>query len=145
MRALEDETGAVCYSRAGASTTGASSATDAGPSTLTTRAGAGANGESFEEGVKKLPDFTLGSYEDILRIAQRENRIACVVLVSEEHDDVAEFKRRASVLLCAYNHIQLNITDRSTLTNTAFVQLLHDNNIVVWGGDVRDKDAWSGK
>ncbi|KZP27714.1 hypothetical protein FIBSPDRAFT_917855 [Athelia psychrophila] len=124
VRALEDETGAVCYSRAGTQIVGASSATDAGPSSLTARAGAGVNGEPFEEGMKRLPDFTLASYEDVLRICQRDTKIACVILVSDEHDDVAEFKR-------------------STLTNPAFVQLLHDNEIIVWGGDVREKDAWS--
>lgn len=33
----------------------------------------------------------------------------------------------------------------STLTDPAFVKSLYDNGIVVWGGDVRDQDAWSGK
>ena len=33
---------------------------------------------------------------------------------------------------------------RSTLTDPAFVGLLYDNNILVWGGDVRDTEAWSG-
>jgi FAS-associated factor 2 len=73
---------------------GASSGTDAGPSNLTPRTRASANdGQVFEDGRKLLPDFALGSYEEILRMCQRETKIACVILVSEEHDDVAEFKR----------------------------------------------------
>lgn len=94
MRALEDETGAVCISRASIPDIVASSGTDAGPSNLIPRTGAlGADKEIFEEGRKLLPDFTLGSYEEVLRICQREAKIACVILVSEEHDDVKEFKR----------------------------------------------------
>lgn len=34
---------------------------------------------------------------------------------------------------------------RSTLTDPAFVKTLSDNDIIVWGGDVRDQEAWSGK
>ena len=34
---------------------------------------------------------------------------------------------------------------RSTLTDLSFVRALHNNDIVVWGGDVRDKEAWGGK
>ena len=34
---------------------------------------------------------------------------------------------------------------RSTLTDSAFVKTLCDNDIIVWGGDVRDQEAWSGK
>ena len=30
------------------------------------------------------------------------------------------------------------------MTDPAFVKLLYDNNIAVWGGDVRDTEAWSG-
>lgn len=33
---------------------------------------------------------------------------------------------------------------RSTLTDPALVKLLYDNNVAVWGGDVRDTEAWSG-
>lgn len=40
-----------------------------------------------------LPDFYLGSYEDALNCAKRELRVLCVILVSDEHDDVPEFKR----------------------------------------------------
>lgn len=94
VRALEEETGAVCISRANTAGVAASSGTDAGPSSLTSRPGtSGREGQVSEEARKLLPDFTLGSYEEILRICQREAKIACIILVSEEHDDVNEFKR----------------------------------------------------
>lgn len=44
---------------------------------------------------KILPDFFDGTYEEVLDTCQKEGRIACVILVSAEHDDVAEFKRLA--------------------------------------------------
>ncbi|KAL0958889.1 hypothetical protein HGRIS_014208 [Hohenbuehelia grisea] len=122
VRELEEETGALCVSHyrngAGAVASGA----EAGPSSVKARGTAGdlwADGN----GKKLLPDFYLGTYEEALRVAQAEARIACAILVSEEHDDVAEFKR-------------------STLTDPTFVKKLHDNNILVWGGDVRDQEAW---
>lgn len=118
VRELEEETGAVCIGST-KGPRGVSTATEgAGPSTLTSRP------RTAEDGGKMLPDFTLGSYDEVLRTCQQEARIACIVLVSEEHDDVAEFKR-------------------STLTDPTFVKLLYDNNVIVWGGDVRDQDAWS--
>ena len=43
-----------------------------------------------------------------------------------------------------WNVLLLNLCS-STLTDNAFVKSLYDNGIVVWGGDVRDQDAWSGK
>ncbi|KZS87406.1 hypothetical protein SISNIDRAFT_491072 [Sistotremastrum niveocremeum HHB9708] len=71
-----------------------------------------------------LPDFYLGSYEDALNCAKRELRVLCVILVSEEHDDVPEFKR-------------------TTLVDPRFVERLHDENFLVWGGDVRDREPYS--
>ncbi|KAJ6551534.1 hypothetical protein B0H19DRAFT_951330 [Mycena capillaripes] len=112
VRELEEETGAQCMS---ASASGVEAGSGPGPSTLTHR------GPSDR---KVLPDFTLGTYEAALRVCQREARIACIVLVSEEHDDVPEFKR-------------------STLTDPTLVRLLHANDILVWGGDVRDREAYS--
>ena len=97
VRALEEETGAVCISRAGAAGVAATTARDAGPSSLSSRGVIQNDGDPSGDGGKLLPDFTLGSYEDFLNICQKEAKIACVILVSEEHDDVAEFKR--SVLL----------------------------------------------
>ena len=47
----------------------------------------------LDDGRKILPDFMLGSYEEMLRVCKKDARIGCVVLVSEEHDDVSEFKR----------------------------------------------------
>ena len=135
MRELEEETGAVCIGRT-KGPRGISTATEnAGPSTLISRPRTG------EDGGKMLPDFTLGSYEEVLRTCQREARIACIVLVSEEHDDVAEFKRSVD----KNPFIEYCITAcRSTLTDPLFVKLLYDNNVIVWGGDVCDQDAWSG-
>ncbi|KAF7304241.1 UBX domain-containing protein [Mycena chlorophos] len=113
VRELEEETGAQCMSAVASGVD--TSLPAAGPSTLTHRA---------PNDRKVLPDFTLGSYEDALRTCQRDIRIGCIVLVSEEHDDVPEFKR-------------------STLTDPIFVRLLHENEVLVWGGDVRDREAYS--
>lgn len=48
---------------------------------------------AVDDNPKILPDFFDGSYEDVIDICQKEGRIACVILVSAEHDDDAEFKR----------------------------------------------------
>ncbi|KAJ2919490.1 hypothetical protein MD484_g942, partial [Candolleomyces efflorescens] len=137
LRELEEETGAVSIARLKApkgvssSAAGPSSSAAASSSHLTSRgnAAAGLNGITVEEGRKLLPDFTLSTYEEVLRTVQRDSKIACVILVSEEHDDAAEFKRHVAYLM-------------STLTDLSFVRALHNNDIVVWGGDVRDKEAW---
>ncbi|KAF8954716.1 hypothetical protein BDZ97DRAFT_1927810 [Flammula alnicola] len=123
LRELEEETGAISIGRSKLPRgTTSSLLMDPGQSSLTSRSYV-TNGP-FDDGRKYLPDFTICSYEDMLRTCQREAKIGCVILVSEEHDDVAEFKR-------------------STLTDPAFVKTLYENDIIVWGGDVRDQEAWS--
>lgn len=46
-----------------------------------------------------------------------------------------------AVLMC---FIAFFMPRRNTLTDPTFVDLLHTNDFVVWGGDVRDKEGWSG-
>ncbi|KAG2038010.1 hypothetical protein BDR03DRAFT_955537 [Suillus americanus] len=118
VQQLEEETGACSSKRsmANAVTTGF----EAGPSTTRRHTYPPA---ASDDNQKILPDFFDGSYEEVLDICQKEGRIACVVLVSAEHDDDADFKR-------------------STLTDAAFVKILLDNDFIVWGGDIRDKAAW---
>jgi FAS-associated factor 2 len=88
IRELEEETGAVCISTYQQRTAQASGA-QAGPSTATlTKTHAGRNVDE-----KVLPDFMPGTYEEFLKACERELKVGCVILVSEEHDDVAEFKR----------------------------------------------------
>ncbi|KAJ4485353.1 hypothetical protein J3R30DRAFT_3282031 [Lentinula aciculospora] len=123
IRELEEETGAVCAGSSGiVDATGVQvdasvdASAEAGPSTLTSRhTGSGSN--------KLLPPFQLGTYDSILRLCQSSFRIGCIVLVSAEHDSTADFKN-------------------TTLTNNEFVQILVDNNIVCWGGDIHDKEAY---
>jgi FAS-associated factor 2 len=88
-----------------------------GPSTSKAREAGSLSGRRL------LPDFFVGGYEDALRTAKRDPRILCVVLVSSEHDDVPAFKQE-------------------TLTSTELVTLLNDEQIIVWGGDVRNPDAY---
>ncbi|KAG2740962.1 hypothetical protein P692DRAFT_20880483 [Suillus brevipes Sb2] len=118
VQQLEEETGACSSKRStvNAVTTGF----EAGPSTTRRHTYPPA---ASDDNQKILPDFFDGSYEEVLDICQREGRIACVVLVSAEHDDDADFKR-------------------STLTDATFVKILLDNDFIVWGGDIRDKAAW---
>ncbi|CUA77351.1 FAS-associated factor 2 [Rhizoctonia solani] len=105
VRQLEEETGAVSVNRA-----------------------KDLEGENEGKGKESLntsvlPNFYIGSYEEALRVAQRELRVLCVILVSEEHDDVAQFKR-------------------NVLANEEVVNTLTENNFIVWGGDVRDREAY---
>lgn len=90
VRALEEETGAFRESRlgdAGVSASGADAQAGPGPSTLSRR------NESTRAYRAQIPEFYLGSYESVLREALQETRLLCVVIVSEEHEDVPEFKR----------------------------------------------------
>ena len=90
VRELEEETGAIRESRIG-DVIGMSTSTEPqagpGPSTLSRR------NESTRAFRKHIPEFYLGSYEAALREAQKDLKILCVVLVSEEHDDVLKFKK----------------------------------------------------
>ncbi|KAF9073974.1 hypothetical protein BDP27DRAFT_1444571 [Rhodocollybia butyracea] len=112
IRELEEETGAVC---AGSTEPSASTTSVAGPSTLTSR--------HPSQPLKLLPPFQTGSYESILRLCQSSFRIGCIILVSSEHDSTPAFKS-------------------NTLTNSSLIQLLLEEHVICWGGDVRDKDAY---
>lgn len=93
LRELEEETGAISIGRLKLPHgTTSSINTEPGQSSLTSRR---QNGQT-EDGRKLLPDFTISTYEEMLKLCQREIKIGCVILVSEEHDDVPEFKRYMS-------------------------------------------------
>ncbi|KAF8876651.1 hypothetical protein BD779DRAFT_1475549 [Infundibulicybe gibba] len=129
VRELEEETGAVCVAlreAGGGTATGADVARGDGEGLVvrSTAAETGARAKDTEGRRGVLPPFVGGTYEGVLRQCESEMRVACIILVSEEHDDVREFKR-------------------STLTDPAFVKLLVDNDMLVWGGDVRERGAWS--
>lgn len=105
LRELEEETGALSIGRLKAHKGTSSGVGVSGSTSLNSRASANAgpssgvtnaNGKAsidFEDGRKYLPDFAIYTYEELLKTCQREMKVGCVVLVSEEHDDVPEFKR----------------------------------------------------
>lgn len=121
VRELEEETSAVCISKAALMEAQAegNGGGEPGPSS---RAGLV---HRRTEKVKTLPDFFLGGYDAALRAAQRDAKVLCAVLTSEEHDDVPAFRR-------------------DVLTNPEFVKTLTENQIIVWGGDVRERDGYQG-
>ncbi|SPO25407.1 uncharacterized protein UTRI_03176_B [Ustilago trichophora] len=72
---------------------------------------------------KRLPPFFIGSYADALRSAKEQIKILAIVLVSREHGDVDRFKQ-------------------NTLTDGELVELLSRDDFIVWGGDVREREAY---
>ena len=88
VRALEEETGCVCVSRAQAPF-GEASGSAPGSSSVVNRR------PTEEHAPVLLPDFFIGSYESFAKQCSKETepKIGSAILVSEEHDDVAEFKR----------------------------------------------------
>jgi len=119
VRELEEETGALCISKARALEAHETNASldEPGPSNRVIQRHASKR--------KMLPDFFIGGYDAALRLAQQEARVLCVILTCEEHDDVPPFRR-------------------DVLTDPELVRVLTDNNIISWGGDVRDRDGYQG-
>ncbi|PVF96978.1 hypothetical protein CPB86DRAFT_761237 [Serendipita vermifera] len=114
VRDLEEETGAVCISKAALMDAQAEDS-EPGPSSRPVR--------RHPVKTKTLPDFFLGGYDAAVRAAQNEARVLCVIITSEEHDDCPAFRREV-------------------LTDTEFVHALTDNQIITWGGDTRDRDGY---
>lgn len=116
VRNLEEETGAISISRARASMVESASA--AGPSS----APLPLNSDPTR---KVLPDFHFGSYESALKLAQRDARPLCVVLLSDEHDDTPAFQH-------------------NVLTDPEFVRVLTEGEFIVWAGDIRGAEGYQG-
>lgn len=74
----------------------------------------------------RIPDFFIGSYDEALRFARDDMRILMVILTSEEHERDERLKREV-------------------LVSEVLNELVEEERIVVWGGDVSDRDAYQGK
>ena len=72
---------------------------------------------------RSLPNFHIGSYESALSLAKEQMKPLLVVLISSEHDDAAAFKKE-------------------TLCDTDLLSTLENKNFIIWGGDVKYKDAY---
>ncbi|KAI8388915.1 uncharacterized protein BYT42DRAFT_544127 [Radiomyces spectabilis] len=68
-------------------------------------------------------DFFQGGYSQCLEIARRELRLLLVILQSDEHDDTDEF--------C-----------RNTVASDELIEYVRQNNVLVWGGNVREAEAF---
>ncbi|KAH8828171.1 hypothetical protein DL96DRAFT_1152698 [Flagelloscypha sp. PMI_526] len=108
VRGLEEELGTnTAADEAQASSFEPSTSTNIG---LTQR------GRGIGEPSRLLPDFESRlTYEGFLRKCVTDVKIGCVILISEEHDSAAPFKR-------------------DTLSNPNFVNTLQTNDILVWAG-----------
>ncbi|PWZ02193.1 UBX-domain-containing protein [Testicularia cyperi] len=71
----------------------------------------------------RLPPLFVGGYSDALKVAKEQIKILVVILVSREHGDVERFKK-------------------TSLVDPDLVQLLSRPDFVVWGGDVREREAY---
>lgn len=80
VRELEDETGAVTVSHAASAASEVPSSSQGESEKSVTR-------------VRLLPDFFIGSYEQVLKAAETDLKVLCVVLLSSEHDDNAQFRK----------------------------------------------------
>lgn len=83
----------------------------------------GDSGELQAPPKPRLPSFFLGGYNDALRAAKEQIKILAVILVSREHGDIDTFKR-------------------TTLIDADLVSLLSQGDFIVWGGDVREREAY---
>ncbi|KAL2913390.1 UBX domain-containing protein 10 [Polyrhizophydium stewartii] len=73
----------------------------------------------------KHPAFYAGTYMQALDAAKREIRYLLVVLHSDEHDDTPAF--------C-----------RETLASEAFINFVNERNVLVWGGNIKEAEAFKG-
>lgn len=84
----------------------------------------------FEEDVGaidelKLPFFE-GGYTQALDLAKKELKFLVILLQSDEHDDTSKF-------------------NKEVLSTPEVVEFLKQNEIIVWGGNVRESEAYQGE
>jgi FAS-associated factor 2 len=72
---------------------------------------------------EKGPQFFEGSYSQALETAKKELQYLLVLLHSEDHDDTHQF--------CV-----------ETLSSEAFVQYIHEKNIIIWGGNIKFSEPY---
>ncbi|EPS41295.1 hypothetical protein H072_4870 [Dactylellina haptotyla CBS 200.50] len=75
-----------------------------------------------ENGVTGLSWFE-GGYAQALDLAKKDLKFLLVVLLSPEHDDTASYSKE-------------------TLGNPDFVKFIKDRDIILWGGNVADSEAY---
>ncbi|GAA5944326.1 uncharacterized protein JCM15063_006560 [Sporobolomyces koalae] len=71
----------------------------------------------------QLPEFFIGGYEQALRKARDDLKLLMVILTCEENERDDDFKRQV-------------------LTDPELISSLRDEQVLVWGGDVLDRDAY---
>lgn len=70
-------------------------------------------------------DFHIGSYNDALQAAKHRLCLFVPILLSSKHDNTSEFIK-------------------SVLYNPELVTFFRESNVLVWGGDVLESDAYHG-
>ncbi|GAA6021258.1 hypothetical protein JCM10207_002592 [Rhodosporidiobolus poonsookiae] len=120
IRSVEAASGLSCASLSGPE--GGSSGVQVGSSAagVARRTAAAAVGGGDE---RRLPEFFVGGYEQALRKARDEIRVLMVVLSCAEHEMDEAFKR-------------------DVLPNPELVKALAEENVLVWGGDVGERDGY---
>lgn len=113
----------------------------------------GANAIEDADGLLRDLCF-VGGYEEALRKARDEFRVLMVVLTCEENELDAEFKRyrlnhafhleilvfKSKNLICP-KCINCN---RDILHDAELLKSLKDEKVMLWGGDVMERDAYQG-
>lgn len=75
---------------------------------------------------RRVPDFFVGGYEEAVRFARDEQRVLMVVLTTEENERDGDFKRDVLV------HETIN-------------DVIEEERLVIWGGDVGEREAYTGE
>lgn len=74
---------------------------------------------------RRIPRFLIGSYDAALRTARDEKRVLMVVLSSSENERDARFKR-------------------DVLCDEEVNRVVEEEDVLVWGGDVGEREAFQG-
>jgi FAS-associated factor 2 len=74
----------------------------------------------------QILDFYPGPYKEFLRSIRADPKLGVVILCCAEHEDDEVFKR-------------------DVLLNAELGRTFREKNIAVWGGDVREREAYQGQ
>ncbi|KAG0172985.1 hypothetical protein DFQ30_009222 [Apophysomyces sp. BC1015] len=87
-------------------------------------------------------EFFQGGYSEALEKARRELRYLVIILQSDEHDDTEKFCRYVLFVIQVERHLTFV---RETLVSTELIEFMDNNNVLIWGGNVREVESHQGK